>query len=52
MIFDAFQNSVDAQRTYREVTILHQLDHDNIVKLHYVIKAKNNKDLYLVFEYM
>lgn len=26
-IFDAFQNDVDAQRTYREVTILPQLDH-------------------------
>ena len=26
-IFDAFQNEVDAQRTYREVSILWQLSH-------------------------
>lgn len=51
-IFDAFQNSTDAQRTYREITILTQLDHPNIVKLDRVIRAKNNKDLYLAFEFM
>lgn len=51
-IFDAFQNDVDAQRTYREVTILHQLDHVNIIKLESVIKAHNGKDLYLLFEFM
>lgn len=33
-IFDAFQNDVDAQRTYREVTILPQLQHENIIKLY------------------
>jgi mitogen-activated protein kinase 15 len=27
-------------------------NHDNIVKLLNVIKAENNKDLYLVFEFM
>jgi len=32
-IFDAFQNSTDAQRTYRELVILTQLDHPHIVKL-------------------
>jgi mitogen-activated protein kinase 15 len=32
-IFGAFQNDIDAQRTYREVSFLHQLEHDNIVKL-------------------
>lgn len=51
-IFDAFQNDVDAQRTYREITILPQLDHDNIVKLHEVIRARNGRDIYLVFEFM
>ena len=51
-IFDAFHNEIDAQRTYREITILHELDHPNIIKLQRVFKAKNNKDLYLVFEYM
>ena len=51
-IFDAFHNDVDAQRTYREITVLHELDHPNIIKLHRVFKAKNNKDLYLLFDYM
>ena len=27
-------------------------DHDNIIKLKEVIKASNNLDLYLLFEYM
>ncbi len=27
-------------------------NHENIVKLKLVIKAENNKDLYLVFEFM
>ncbi|CAD8048808.1 unnamed protein product [Paramecium primaurelia] len=52
-IFDAFQNQTDAQRTFREVCFLQQLtDHDNIVKLLKVIQAENQKDLYMVFEYM
>ena len=49
-IFDAFQNSTDAQRTYRELVLLSQLDHPHIVKLEKAIRAKNNRDLYLVFE--
>ena len=48
-IFDAFQHSTDAQRTFREITLLQELDHLNIVKLHQVIRAENDKDLYLVF---
>ena len=51
-VFDAFQNSTDAQRTYREVVYLLQMEHENIVKLHSVLKADNDKDIYLVFEYM
>lgn len=51
-IFDAFQNATDAQRTYREITILTQLEHPNVVRLHKVIRARNNRDLYLVFEFM
>lgn len=51
-VFDAFRNSIDAQRTYREVSILNQLDHENIIKLYRVIKSKNKKDLYLLFEFM
>jgi len=34
-IFDAFQNATDAQRTFREVVFLQQMDtHENIVRLH------------------
>lgn len=31
---------------------MHRLKHDNIVKLHKVIKSINKKDLYMVFEFM
>ncbi len=52
-VFEAFQNSVDAQRTYREVMYLQELNgHENIVRLHSIIRAHNNRDLYLVFEHM
>ena len=51
--FDAFQNSTDSQRTYREVMLLQELNgHENIISLLNVIKAENEKDIYLVFEYM
>lgn len=52
-VFDAFQNSTDAQRTYREVMYLQQLKgHDNIIGLQSLLRAYNNKDLYLVFDLM
>jgi len=52
-IFDAFQNATDAQRTYREIIFLKELrKHDNIIHLLEVMKADNDKDIYLVFEYM
>jgi len=51
-IFDAFQNATDAQRTYREIMFLQSLEHDNIIKLLNVLKADNDKDIYLSFEYM
>ena len=39
-IFDAFRNVKDAQRTYREISILKKLPpHDNIVHLREVIRA-------------
>lgn len=31
---------------------MHELNHTNIIKLHNVIRAENDKDLYLVFEFM
>lgn len=59
-VFDAFQNATDAQRTYREVLILlvqviflQELNgHPNIVSLLNILKAENNKDIYLVFDFM
>jgi len=52
-IFGAFQNATDAQRTFREIIFLQELsDHDNIITLLETIKADNNKDIYLVFEFM
>jgi mitogen-activated protein kinase 15 len=52
-IFDAFQNSTDAQRTYREVNICRMLHpHENIIGLLLVLKADNDRDLYMIFDYM
>lgn len=52
-VFDAFQNATDSQRTYREVIFLKELrGHPNIVKLDGIIRAGNQKDIYLVFDFM
>lgn len=52
-IFDAFQNSTDAQRTYREIMFLEEMNgHEHIVSLRSVLKADNDRDIYLIFEYM
>lgn len=51
-IFDAFQHSTDAQRTYREIMFLRMFSHPNIIKLYHVLRAENDKDIYLVFECM
>ncbi|KAH9581990.1 Protein kinase domain [Trypanosoma melophagium] len=51
-IYDAFQNATDAQRTFREIMFLQALKHPNIIKLLHVHRATNDKDIYLVFEYM
>ncbi|KDD76312.1 protein kinase [Helicosporidium sp. ATCC 50920] len=52
-IFDAFQNATDAQRTFREIMFLQELSHhDNIIRLLNVIKAENDRDIYLTFEFM
>jgi len=52
-LFLAFQDEVDSQRTFREVMLLQELNgHDNIIRLLNVIKAENDLDLYLVFDYM
>ena len=50
--FDAFGNQTDAQRTYREVMFLQRVHHENVIRLHNVMRAANRIDLYLVFEIM
>ena len=51
--FDAFRNSTDAQRTYREIQYLQALGaHTNIIRLINVLKATNERDIYLVFDFM
>lgn len=50
---DAFRNQTDAQRTFREIMFLqHFGDHPNIIRLLDVHRADNDKDIYLIFEYM
>jgi len=52
-IFDAFQNATDAQRTYREIVLLQELaGYEHIVQLQGVMRADNDKDIYLLFDYM
>nr|KAF6270810.1 mitogen-activated protein kinase 15 [Myotis myotis] len=52
-IFDAFRDKTDAQRTFREVMLLQEFgDHPNIIRLLDVIRAENDRDIYLVFEFM
>lgn len=51
--FDAFQNSTDAQRTFREIMFLQELNgHENIVRLINVLKAESHQDLFVVFDFM
>ena len=50
--FEAFRNSTDAQRTFREVMYLQALlGHENIVRLQNLISAENDCDLYFTFYY-
>ncbi|CAL4096260.1 unnamed protein product, partial [Meganyctiphanes norvegica] len=52
-IFDAFRNETDAQRTFREIVFLLEFSsHPNVIRLLNVLKADNNKDIYLVFQFM
>jgi mitogen-activated protein kinase 15 len=44
-IFDAFQNSTDAQRTFREVMFLQQMKgHEHIISLLNVLKVRLPRD--------
>lgn len=52
-IFDAFRNETDAQRTFREIVFLLEFSsHPNVIRLLNVMRADNNKDIYLVFQFM
>lgn len=52
-INNAFATAIDAQRTLREILILKEMEHPNIMKLYNVRRAKNNnKDLYLILEFI
>jgi mitogen-activated protein kinase 15 len=52
-ICQVFKNSINAQSIFREIMFLQEfVAHDNIIKLLNVIRAENDKDIYLVFEYM
>ncbi|VDD94296.1 unnamed protein product [Enterobius vermicularis] len=43
-IFDAFRNSTDAQRTFREIMFLQEFGrHPNIITLYKVLRADNDK---------
>lgn len=51
--FEAFRNATDAQRTFREIMYLQLLaGHENIIRLQHVIKAENDRDIYLSFDHM
>uniref|UniRef100_A0A8C7PJT4 Mitogen-activated protein kinase 15 n=1 Tax=Oncorhynchus mykiss TaxID=8022 RepID=A0A8C7PJT4_ONCMY len=50
-IFDAFRNRTDAQ-VFMYFSLQEFGDHANIIKLLNVIRAQNDNDIYLVFEYM
>ncbi|OMJ77134.1 hypothetical protein SteCoe_23361 [Stentor coeruleus] len=51
-VLDAFQNSTYAQSMFREIMFLQELSHENIIRLLNVIRAENDKDIYLVVEFM
>ena len=43
----------DAQRTYREIIFLREFGkHENVIKMKNVLKAENDSDIYVVFEFM
>ena len=56
-IQNAFENETDARRTLREVTLLRQLHHENVIKLKDIMQPPGSsrehfRDVYLVYELM
>jgi len=50
--FDAFENATDAQQAFREIMFLHELHHENIIRLFDVFKTDNELDVYFTCECM
>lgn len=54
-IGNAFDNSIDAKRTLREIKLLSHMDHENIIKIKDIIRPADRKkfnDVYIVYELM
>lgn len=54
-IGNAFDNSIDAKRTLREIKLLSHMDHENIVKIKDIIRPADREkfnDVYIVYELM
>uniref|UniRef100_A0A0D6R235 Mitogen-activated protein kinase n=1 Tax=Araucaria cunninghamii TaxID=56994 RepID=A0A0D6R235_ARACU len=54
-IINVFENTTDAQRTLREIRLLRQIRHDNIVAMKDIMKPSERytfNDVYVVFELM
>eukprot|EP01064_Diplonema_japonicum_P032644 TRINITY_DN618_c0_g1_i1.p1 TRINITY_DN618_c0_g1~~TRINITY_DN618_c0_g1_i1.p1 ORF type:complete len:744 (+),score=207.96 TRINITY_DN618_c0_g1_i1:37-2268(+) len=51
-IHDTWSHPILGQRTYREIQILQQLRHPNIVELNDVIVNGNNKDVHLIMPFI
>lgn len=54
-ISDIFQSPIDALRTLRELKILRQIQHENVIALKDVMMSTHQtsfKDVYLVYELM
>jgi mitogen-activated protein kinase 15 len=52
-IMDAFRNTTDAQRTYREVAYMVEFaGHSNVLQLFEVMKSEDHRHLYLVTEFI
>ncbi|XP_042471039.1 mitogen-activated protein kinase 2-like [Zingiber officinale] len=54
-IGNAFDNSIDAKRTLREIKLLQHLNHDNVIAIKDIIRPPNREnfnDVYIVYELM
>ncbi|XP_031485778.1 mitogen-activated protein kinase homolog NTF6-like [Nymphaea colorata] len=54
-IGNAFDNSVDAKRTLREIKLLCHMDHENVIQIKDIIRPpqkQNFNDVYIVYELM